>query len=195
MNLAHNLLCSSDWWATNVRENLLPWGLEGVELGDDVLEVGPGFGATTRVLAERLPKLTVLELNAGYCKRLRAAVGDKVEVVQGDATALPFGDGRFSAVVCFTMIHHIPSAELQDRALHEIARVLAPGGLFAGTDSVGKGRLFKLIHIGDILQLVDPRTFPGRLVAAGFSDPEVDAGRSMRWRTRKPAVAPAGEAA
>lgn len=189
MNVAHNLLCSSNRWATNVRENLLPWGLEGVELGDDVLEVGPGFGATTRVLAERLPKLTVLELNESYCKRLRAAVGDKVEVVQGDATALPFEDGRFSAVVCFTMLHHIPTPELQDEALHEIARVLAPGGLFAGTDSVGKGRLFKLIHIGDILQLVDPGTFPTRLVAAGFADPSVEAGRSMRWRARKPDAA------
>ncbi|HTX47449.1 MAG TPA: class I SAM-dependent methyltransferase [Solirubrobacteraceae bacterium] len=195
MNLAHNLLCSSDWWATNVKENLLPWGLEGLDLGDDVLEVGPGFGATTRILAERLPKLTALELSERYCKRLRAAVGDKVEVVHGDATALPFDDDRFSAVVCFTMLHHIPSPELQDQALHEIARVLVPGGLFAGTDSVGKGRLFKLIHIGDILQLVDPGTFGGRLVAAGFSAPQVVAGRSMRWRTRKPAVAPASDVA
>jgi ubiquinone/menaquinone biosynthesis C-methylase UbiE len=191
MNLAHNLLCSSGWWATNVRENLLPWGLEDLDLGDDVLEVGPGFGATTRILAQRLPKLTALELDDGYCKRLRKAVGDKVEVVQGDATALPFEDGRFSAVVCFTMLHHIPSAELQDQALHEIARVLAPGGLFAGTDSVGKGRLFKLIHIGDILQLVDPGTFPARLSASGLADPVVEAGRSMRWRARKPAPAPA----
>jgi len=191
VNLAHNLLCSSGWWATNVRENLLPWGLDGVELGDDVLEVGPGFGATTRILAERLPKLTALELSEDYCRRLRQAVGDRVEVVQGDATALPFEDGRFSGVVCFTMLHHIPSAERQDQALREIERVLAPGGLFAGTDSVGKGRLFKLIHIGDILQLVDPGTFPARLLAAGFSDPVVDAGRSMRWRARKPTPVPA----
>lgn len=157
-----------------------------MELGDDVLEVGPGFGATTRVLVDRLPKLTALELSPRYCDRLRAAVGDRVEVVQGDATALPFEDGRFSAVACFTMLHHIPSAELQNQALSEIARVTAPGGLFAGTDSVGKGRLFKLIHIGDILQLVDPQTFPARLTAAGFADRVVEAGRSMRWRARKP---------
>jgi SAM-dependent methyltransferase len=194
MNIAHNILCSSGWWATRVEHDLLPWGLEDVELGDDVLEVGPGFGATTRVLARRRPKLTALELSERYCERLQAAVGDRVDVVQGDATALPFEDGRFSAVVCFTMLHHIPSAELQDRALREFARVLAPGGVFAGTDSVGKGRLFRLIHIGDILQLVDPGTFPARLQAAGFADPVVEAGASMRWRARKPVAAGRGPA-
>jgi SAM-dependent methyltransferase len=189
VNIAHNILCSSRRWATCVEHELLPWGLEGVELGDDVLEVGPGFGATTRVLADRLVQLTALELNQRYCERLRAAVGDRVDVVQGDATALPFEDGRFSAVVCFTMLHHIPSAQLQDRALSEFARVLAPGGIFAGTDSVGKGRLFRLIHIGDILQLVDPGTFPARLQAAGFVDPIVDAEGVLRWRASKPTPA------
>jgi SAM-dependent methyltransferase len=187
MNVAHNILCSSGWWATRVRDELLPWGLKDVELGDDVLEVGPGFGATTRVLAPRLPKLTVLELNQGYCARLRSEFGDRVDIVQGDATKLPFEDGRFSAAICFTMLHHIPSAALQDRAFAEVARVLAPGGLFAGTDSLGSGRLFKLIHIGDILTLVDPATLPQRLTAAGFSDPSVSCGRSLRFRALKPA--------
>ena len=51
MNRVHNLLCSSDWWARRVEEKLVPWGLNGVDLGEEVLEVGPGFGATTRVLA------------------------------------------------------------------------------------------------------------------------------------------------
>ncbi len=40
---------------------MLPWGLAGAELGEDVLEIGPGFGATTRVLARRGGSLTVLD--------------------------------------------------------------------------------------------------------------------------------------
>jgi ubiquinone/menaquinone biosynthesis C-methylase UbiE len=107
-----------------------------------VLEIGPGFGATTRVLATRPMKLSVLELDEGYCARLRAALGDTVSVTQGDATKLPFEDDRFSVAVCFTMLHHVPTAALQDEAFSEIARVLRPGGVFAGTDSIGIGLLF-----------------------------------------------------
>src|SRR5437588_11443213 len=117
------MLCSSGWWARRVERELLPWGLKGCELGDDVLEIGPGFGATTRVLCAQLPKLTVVELEERYCRRLRSELGDRVTVIQGDATRLPFEGGRFSAAICFTMLHHIPSPELQDQALTEVARV------------------------------------------------------------------------
>jgi ubiquinone/menaquinone biosynthesis C-methylase UbiE len=187
VNLAHNKLCSSGRWQRRVEDELLPWGLKGVELGDDVLEIGPGFGATTKVLARRPIRLSVVELEEDYCRRLRSALGDEVQVSQGDATALPFPDSRFSAAVCFTMLHHIPSRELQDEAFREIARVLRPGGTFAGTDSIGKGVLFKLIHVGDILNLIDPDELPARLEAAGLSDVSVEVGgRSMRWRARRP---------
>ncbi len=188
MNAIHNVICSSGWWARRVEHELLPWGLKDCELGDDVLEIGPGFGATTRVLSRRLPRLTVLELDDGYCNRLRESLGDSVSVVQGDATRLPFEDGRFSAAICFTMLHHIPSAELQDQAFAEVARVLAPGGTFAGTDSLGTGRLFKLIHVGDILERIDPDRLPARLQAAGLGEPRVgQGGRSFRFSARKPA--------
>jgi ubiquinone/menaquinone biosynthesis C-methylase UbiE len=188
VNSVHNLICSSRWWGRRVETELLPWGLEGVELGDEVLEIGPGFGATTRVLSRRAIRLSVVELNEDYCRRLFDKLGHKVSVRQGDATELPFKDGRFSAAVCFTMLHHIPTAALQDQAFGEVARVLRPGGTFAGTDSVGTGALFKLIHVGDTLNLIDPDRLPDRLNAAGLVDATVErGGRSMRFRARKPA--------
>jgi ubiquinone/menaquinone biosynthesis C-methylase UbiE len=187
MNRVHNLICSSRWWDRRVERELLPWGLDGVELGDEVLEIGPGFGATTKLLAKRPVKLNVLELDEDYCNRLRHALGDDVNVVQGDATKLPFDEGRFSAAVCFTMLHHIPTQELQDQAFAEVGRVLRPGGTFAGTDSAGTGLLFKLIHVGDTLNLVDPEGLPGRLERVGLTDATVErGGRSMRFRARKP---------
>lgn len=167
---------------------LLPWGLAGVDLGDDVLEIGPGFGATTRVLARKLPKLTALELDEGYCKRLETELRGAVTVVQGDATRLPFPDDRFSGAICFTMLHHIPSAEQQDRVFSEVARVLRPGGVFAGTDSVGTGAFFRLIHVGDIRVTIDPGGLPARLEAAGLVAPEVRrSNRSFRFLARTPA--------
>jgi ubiquinone/menaquinone biosynthesis C-methylase UbiE len=187
MNVAHNVLCSSRWWSKRVRTKLVPWGIAGLDLGDDVLEIGPGFGATTRVLARLPGSLTVVEQDEGYCARLRWTLDDRVAVVHGDATNLPFEDGRFSAAVCFTMLHHVPSREQQDRALAEVARVLRPGGWFAGTDSVGTGGVFKLIHLGDTLVTIDPAQLPSRLTAAGLAAPRVDRiERSFRFRARKP---------
>jgi SAM-dependent methyltransferase len=187
MNRLHKVICSSGRWRRIVERELLPWGLDAVELGDDVLEIGPGFGATTRVLARRAPALTVLELDERYCEHLRRELADPVTIVQGDATAMPFGDGRFSAVVCFTMLHHLPSPQAQNRLLAEVARVLRPGGLFAGTDSLGRGLLFGLLHIGDTLVPVAPDGLADRLNAAGLSEPVVaKGGRSFRFRARKP---------
>jgi ubiquinone/menaquinone biosynthesis C-methylase UbiE len=108
-------------------------------------------------------------------------------VTQGDATAMPYPDRSFSAVVCFTMLHHIPTRAAQDRAFAEIARVLQPDGVFAGTDSVGTGLVFKLIHVGDVLVLLDPDELAQRLQAAGLHRPEVSrANGSFRFRARKP---------
>jgi ubiquinone/menaquinone biosynthesis C-methylase UbiE len=186
VNRIHNAICSSSSWRRRVERELIPWGLRGIELGDRVLEVGPGFGATTRVLAERLPRLDVLELDEGYCRRLRSELPGSVTVAEGDAAAMPYADGSFSAVVCFTMLHHIPERLLQDRAFGEVARVLAPGGTFAGTESVGTGLVFRLIHIGDTLVPLDPDELPARLEAAGLSEVAVERSNgSFRFRARR----------
>lgn len=187
MNRAHALICSSGWWRGNVERELLPWGLADVDLGDDVLEIGPGFGATTRVLARRPGRLTVVELDQGYCERLRGEFGERVTVVQADATEMPFEGDRFSSVVCFTMLHHLPSPALQDRLLGEASRVLCPGGVFAGTDNLGTGLLFKLIHVGDTLVPVGAEGMGERLERAGLLEPRVSrGGRSFRFRAHKP---------
>jgi ubiquinone/menaquinone biosynthesis C-methylase UbiE len=187
MNVGHAVICSSGWWARTVERELLPWGLAEVELGQDVLEIGPGFGATTRVLARRSGSLTVAELSQSYCERLRRKLDGNVEVVQTDATAMPFADGRFSGVVCFTMLHHVPSPQLQDRLLAEVCRVLRPGGVFAGTDSIGTGRAFRLLHVHDTLVPIAPDGLPARIEHAGLIESRVDiGGSSFRFRTRKP---------
>jgi len=50
VNKAHLEFCSSPEWARLVEDELLPWVLDGYQLGDDLLEVGPGPGLTTDVL-------------------------------------------------------------------------------------------------------------------------------------------------
>jgi SAM-dependent methyltransferase len=112
---------------------VLPHALDGIDLGPRVLELGPGYGASTRPLAARARSLTVLSTTRA--RGLARAELGPVRVVHGDATNMGFGAGSFSAVVCFTMLHHPPGAAAQDRLLAEAARVLRPGGVFAYTDS------------------------------------------------------------
>ena len=174
-----------------MRDEIVPDDLQGVELGEDVLEIGPGPGVTTDVLRSRVSRLTAIEIDVRLAESLRARLpSERVEVVTGDAAAMPFEDGRFSAAVCFTMLHHVPRLDLQDRLFAETRRVLRPGGVFAGSDS-NPGRFslgFRLLHIGDVMNLVPPETLGTRLEAAGFHS--VDVQRTGDGRVRWRAVAP-----
>jgi SAM-dependent methyltransferase len=155
---------------------MLPWALKDVNLGQDLLEVGPGPGLTTDFLRTRFQRVTALEVDPALADSLKRRMsGTNVRVIQGDATALPFEDGQFSGAVAFTMLHHIPSQTLQNRLLREVHRVLGPGGMFAGTDSLWSPGLW-LIHICDTLVPVDPRTFKSRLESAGFADIQIEFG-------------------
>lgn len=187
MNRFHQWCCRSTVWARQVERTLLPWALEGADLGPDALEVGPGHGATTRVLRRRAPGLTALEIDPDLTARLRRLAGPTVNVVEGDGTAMPFPDGSFSGACCFTMLHHVPSPAAQDRLFAETHRVLRPGGLFAGSDGLDSFG-FRLIHLFDTLVVVPPETLPARLEAAGFEDVSITRGRtSFRFSARKPA--------
>src|SRR5215469_8211666 len=177
MNRYHQRRCRSAGWSAYIAGTVLPHALDGIDLGPRVLELGPGYGASTRPLAARVRSLTVLEYDPLLAARLRAELGS-VRVVTGDATSMGFGAGSFSAVVCFTMLHHLPGAAAQDRLFAEAARVLRPGGVFAGTDSRPSLR-WRLIHLGDTCTPVDPRTLPGRLGAAGFTRIAVDANERL----------------
>src|SRR6202790_2158769 len=187
MNWFHRQVCRSGRWRRRVKGELLPWVLQGVELGDDVLEIGLGPGVTTDLLRGRTRRLTALEVDAATAAALeRRLDGSGVRLVHGDGAAMPFVDGTFSGVVAFTMLHHVPSAALQDRLLAEARRVLRPGGVFAGFDGTDSFR-FQLIHLGDTYTPVDPDTFGRRLEAAGLVEVAVERGWArFRFRaTRK----------
>jgi SAM-dependent methyltransferase len=188
VNVVHRHYCGSDHWARTLERRVIPPALDPVDLGDEVLEIGPGPGRTTEVLRRRLPRLTSLEID----ERLAAALatrmrGTGVRVVHGDGTAMPFSDATFSGVVCFTMLHHVPSVVLQDRLLAEACRVLRPGGVLAGSDSAGGTLLFRLLHIHDTMVLLEPSALPERLRRAGFDEVRVEDVPRVRFRAVRPA--------
>ena len=95
-----------------------------------VLETAAGTGVVTRELREVLPgssRLTATDLNPEMLDVAREHVGDGVELLGADATALPFGEGEFDAVVCQFGVMFFPD---EAGGYREAARVLKPGGRF-----------------------------------------------------------------
>jgi SAM-dependent methyltransferase len=174
MNHAHRWLCRSNRWRNVVETRILPWVLKGVDLGPNVLEVGPGPGVTTDLLCDRVGHLTCVEIDPRFADALsRRMAGRRVTVLCEDATTMSLPDATFDGVISLMMLHHVPSAALQDQLFREVARVLRPGGLFVSVDSV-YSRSLRLLHLFDTMVLVEPRTLPERLAQAGFTDVQID---------------------
>ncbi|OAI40134.1 methyltransferase type 11 [bacterium SCGC AG-212-C10] len=188
MNKRHLEGCASEEWASVVREHIIPGLLKDVVLGDDVLEVGPGPGRTTEILKEMAAQITAVELDVDLAAQLTARMaGTNVTVVNADATDMPFDCGRFDTALSFTMLHHVPSPELQDQLMAEVARVLRPGGTFLGVDSLDSPA-FREVHEDDICVIVPPDELPARLERAGFTDVSVSLNPyQFSFRATKPA--------
>jgi ubiquinone/menaquinone biosynthesis C-methylase UbiE len=102
------------------------------EPGERLLEIGPGTGYYSLDLAEWVGPdgtLELFDLQREFLDHvLRAAAGrglENLEATQGDATDLPFEDASVDAVVLTAVLGEIPDSTT---ALHEIRRVLKPGG-------------------------------------------------------------------
>ncbi|WP_406231260.1 class I SAM-dependent methyltransferase [Nocardia sp. NBC_01009] len=186
MNYFHRILCRSAMWERASATKIVPWALSGLELGSSALEIGPGYGANVRALLERTSTLTGLEIDTALADRLRDRHGGAMTVVEGDGAEMPLPDREFDTVVCFTMLHHVPTVRQQDALFAEAFRVLQPGGVFAGSDGLDT-RAFRLMHLGDTCLPVPPQDAAERLARVGFTDIEIDTGAgSFRFRAHRP---------
>src|ERR1700722_17134679 len=182
MNRTHLEYLASAEWADRLRTDLLPWLESTIELGDDVLEIGPGPGLTTDLLRQRVAAGTAVEIDPDLAADLKVRLaGSNVEVIWGDGIELPLPDDRFSAATCFAMLHHVPSVAAQDRLFGELHRVLRPGGCFVATDSLDTERI-RNAHIDDTYVPIDPATLESRLRAVGFDD--IKLAQSGEYRDR-----------
>jgi SAM-dependent methyltransferase len=166
MNEGHLTYLASPEWAASLRTELLPWIQETADLGDHVLEIGPGPGLTTDLLLELGPGVTAVEIDTDLAAKLRDRL-PSVEVVHGNAITAELPDGQYSAVTCFSMLHHMESPDDQDRLFTRLYTLLRPGAALLGTDPLDT-EFIREAHIDDTCVLVDPDTLTDRLHAAGF---------------------------
>ena len=129
----------------------------GLPHGGRVLEVGCGRGVALPALGRLLRpiRLAGLDRDPGFLEEARARAADAgiaAELVPGDVRRMPFPEASFDLIVDFGTCYHIARAA---EALAEIARVLAPGGLF--------------VHETPVSQL--------------FAHPVRSFGRRMPWRS------------
>jgi SAM-dependent methyltransferase len=179
VNEGHLQGLASDRWARFLQDELLPWALDDVDLGANVLEVGPGPGRTTDLLRERCERLTAVEVDESLADALATRTrGTNVEVRCADGAELPFDDGTFSGACCFVMLHHVPTSDHQDRLLREVGRVLAGGAWFVGADGIASDDLASR-HVDDTYNPVDPASLSERLTAAGFGSVRVQERNGM----------------
>ncbi|MCD4687192.1 MAG: class I SAM-dependent methyltransferase, partial [Anaerolineae bacterium] len=92
-----------------------------------VLEAGVGTGRIALLIAPHVARIAGIDLARPMLDKLRAKrTGERVAVLETDATRLPFRTGIFDAAVSAHIFHLIPTWR---DALHEVARVLRPGGV------------------------------------------------------------------
>lgn len=95
-----------------------------------ILDIGVGSGILLPSLARNGSEVHGIDYRKDfvdkandYCKK----IGIKASLKAADASKLPYKDNFFDAVICLSVMEHVPDL---DRALLEARRVLKPNGIF-----------------------------------------------------------------
>src|SRR5580704_17729681 len=82
VNETHRQYLASAQWAQMLEDELMPWVEAAGDLGDHVLEIGPGPGLTTDLLRHRVSRVTAVEIDPSLGEPLRDRLsGTNVEVI------------------------------------------------------------------------------------------------------------------
>jgi ubiquinone/menaquinone biosynthesis C-methylase UbiE len=186
MNENHARLCPSPEWAEHMQQEILPSLTQHADLGEDMLEIGPGPGAATEWLRHQVRRLTAVEMDGDAARKLADQYADSnVRVVVGSGAELGYPDESFDSVGSFTMLHHVPTLALQNKILAEAFRVLRPGGVLICSDSLASNDLHHF-HEGDTYNPVEPTSVLGRLQTLGFEKITVMVDGSLKFVAHKP---------
>jgi SAM-dependent methyltransferase len=169
MNKGHMEFCTSTAWQEILEQRILPGALDNIDLGTQVVEIGPGPGFTTEVLLRSGCQVTAVEIDPVLASQLRERLkGAPVEVIVGDAGETGLESGTFTGAASFHMLHHVPTDEGQDRIFTELARLVRPGGVVLLADGL-EGEDIRKAHEDDDYNPIDTTVLPQRLERVGLN--------------------------
>ncbi|HAT45772.1 MAG TPA: 3-demethylubiquinone-9 3-O-methyltransferase, partial [Ktedonobacter sp.] len=121
---------------------------KGALAQQDILEIGCGGGLICEELAQRQAIIVGIDPSQGALETARlhiqkSGLGHNVYYQQGIAEALPYANGSFSVIVCLDTLEHVQDLPA---TIKEIARVLAPGGVFV-FDTINRTLLARVVLI------------------------------------------------
>src|SRR5665213_810368 len=106
-----------------------------------ILDIGSGTGRGIRTIKSALPGITALGIEPSLeLRKIGHSKGlSEVELIDGDATNLAFGDNSFDLVCEFGALHHIPDPS---KAVSEMLRVAGKAIFISDSNNFGQGTKF-----------------------------------------------------
>jgi ArsR family transcriptional regulator len=150
--------------------SLLPQGLT-------LADLGCGTGYVARSLVGLCDRLICIDRSEGMLQEAEARIrktapeGARIEFRQGKLDALPLEDGELDGATAAMVLHHLP--ELSP-ALHEMRRVLKPGGTLSIVELMPHRETWMHADLGDRHLGLDPTSVQSELLRAGFVDVHVE---------------------
>ncbi len=167
-----------------------PTALAHLKPGETVLDLGSGGGIDVLLSARRVGpagKAYGLDMtdemlalaNENKCK----AGAENVEFLKGEIENIPLPDNSVDVIISNCVINLSGN---KDRVLSEAFRVLKPGGRFAVSDVVTRGRMLPeirqsvLLWVGCVAGALEENEYRAKLAAAGFENIDIEPTRIYR---------------
>ena len=173
---------------TGKHERLSEWAFDHIYVAEDAdaLEIGCGGGANLRRLLERAVDGHVIGLDYSELSvetsrafNVEAVEAGRLEVLQGEASSLPFPDGSFDVVTAFETVYYWDI----ERSFSEVLRVLKPGGAFliCNEDDGTQQSMHEFAAQIEGMKMYTLGELKAALLAAGFPRIDEDIVEEEHW--------------
>jgi ubiquinone/menaquinone biosynthesis C-methylase UbiE len=124
--------------------------------GDErALDAGAGAGALALVLAPHVREVVAVDVVPELLEEARKRAPENMEVVEADATALPFPADSFDLSGTLRTLHHVARPEL---VIAELARVTRQGGTILVVDQIAPVDPLAALELNRFERARDPST-------------------------------------